>query len=203
VDCDRFHPALRSAVLRRALAPNGEILIGYVGRLAPEKRVDLLAAATAIPGARLVIVGDGPANAALRTAMPDAVFLGARRGAQLARIYASLDLFVHTGPHETFGQTVQEALASGMPVVAPAAGGPLDLVEPGRTGYLVPPEDGPATVAAIRDLVVDAERREAFGHRARSSVEGRSWTVIGDELIGHYVAAQTGEYLTRPLGVAA
>jgi phosphatidylinositol alpha 1,6-mannosyltransferase len=203
VDCVRFDPAHRSPALRRALAPNGETLIGYVGRLAPEKRVDLLAGAAAIPGARVVIVGDGPAGPALRKAMPAAVFLGARRGAQLARIFASLDIFVHTGPHETFGQTIQEALASGLPVVAPAAGGPVDLVEPGRTGYLVPPEDGPATVAAIRDLVDSPQRRAAFGLAARAGVAGRSWSVIGDELIGHYVAVHSGDLLTRPLGVAA
>ena len=80
------------------------------------------------------MVGGGPAAAALRERMPSAVFLGEQRGEELAWTYASLDLFVHSGPHETFGQTLQEAAASGVPVVAPAAGGPLDLVEDGSPG---------------------------------------------------------------------
>ena len=75
----------------------------------------------------------------LRQRMPRAVFLGERRGEELAAIYASLDVLVRRGPYKTFGQTLQEAAASGLPVVAPAAGGPLDLVADGVTGPLVPP----------------------------------------------------------------
>ncbi|GII25522.1 glycosyltransferase family 4 protein [Planosporangium mesophilum] len=202
VDAARFTPQLRSPALRSALAPGGEVIVGYVGRLAPEKRVDLLAPVTRLPGVRVVIVGDGPARASLRRAMPDAVFLGARHGGQLARLYASFDVFAHTGPYETFGQTVQEALASGLPVVAPAAGGPLDLVEPGRTGYLVPPCDAAALTGAVAGLVADPARRAEFGANARAAVEGRGWAAVGDELIGHYVAVHGGSPATR-VGVAA
>ena len=113
VDCQRFNPAHRSESLRRSLAPRGEVLVGYVGRLANEKRVDLLAPIAGQPGTRLIIVGGGPAEERLRRAMPAAVFLGQHRGEQLARIFASLDVFVHSGCHETFGQTIQEAAASG------------------------------------------------------------------------------------------
>ncbi len=202
VDAVRFDPALRSPALRRALAPNGEVVVGYVGRLAAEKRVDLLAPVTRLPGVRTVIVGDGPASAALRKALPDAVFLGERQGAQLARLYASFDVFAHPGPYETFGQTVQEAMASGLPVVAPAAGGPLDLVEPERTGYLVPPNDAGALGAAVSQLAGDPRLRAEFGARARSAVEGRSWASVGDELINHYVTVGGGA-VSAPLGIAA
>ncbi|MGW1657543.1 hydantoinase B/oxoprolinase family protein [Streptomyces atratus] len=99
-----------------------------------------------------MVVGDGPSGASLRTALPGAVFLGRRTGDDLARLFASLGMFVHTGPHETFCQTVQEAMASGVPVIAPAAGGPLDLVGHGRTGLLVPPFDTGAVAAAVGAL---------------------------------------------------
>src|SRR6202030_3637184 len=134
---------------------------------AAEKHVELLAGITALPGVRLVIVGAGPTEAALRQQMPDAVFLGERRGDELAAIYASLDVFVHSGPYETFGQTLQEAAASGLPVVAPAAGGPLDLVENGVTGYLVPPGDRGALAGAVARLVADPRLRAAAGRAAR------------------------------------
>jgi phosphatidylinositol alpha 1,6-mannosyltransferase len=188
VDATRFDPRHRSAALRRALAPDGEVLVGYVGRLAVEKRVDLLAGVSKLPGVRLVIVGGGPAEPALRQALPDAAFLGVRQGAQLARLYASLDIFVHSGPYETFGQTLQEAAASGVPVVAPAAGGPVDLVVDGETGRLVPPHSASALTDAVAELAGSAQLRRSMGAAGRLLVEGHSWAAIGDELIGHYEA---------------
>ncbi|MFF4442907.1 glycosyltransferase family 4 protein [Streptomyces sp. NPDC001621] len=186
VDTVRFRPEHRDASLRRELAPNGELIVGYVGRLAPEKHVELLAGADAMPGVRLVVVGDGPSRPQLTEALPGAVFLGRRTGGELARIFASLDLFVHTGPFETFCQTVQEAMASGVPVVAPAVGGPLDLVAHGRTGLLVPPRDAAAVHDAVRELAADPARRAAYGTAARAMVEGRTWAAVGDRLIAHY-----------------
>jgi phosphatidylinositol alpha 1,6-mannosyltransferase len=186
VDTVRFDPRHRSAAVRRALAPNNEVLVGYVGRLAIEKRVDLLVPLASLPGARLVIIGGGPAEQDLRKLMPNAVFLGSRQGSQLARLYASLDVFVHSGPYETFGQTVQEAGASGVPVVAPAAGGPVDLVADGVTGFLVPPLSAEALSAAVAILVDSEDLRRSFGAAAREMLLGRSWSAVGDQLIDHY-----------------
>jgi phosphatidylinositol alpha 1,6-mannosyltransferase len=149
VDTTTFHPGRRSASLRRDLAPGGELVVGYVGRLAAEKRLDLLSGVARQPGVRLVIVGAGPAEAVARRALPGALFLGQRQAGELARVYASLDVFIHAGPHETFGNTLQEAAASGLPVIAPAAGGPLDLVQHGVTGLLVTPGDAGALAAAV------------------------------------------------------
>jgi hypothetical protein len=81
---------------------------------------------------------------------------------------------------------VQEAMASGLPVVAPAAGGPLDLVEHGRTGFLVPPHRAGGFTDAVARLAADADRRHAFGAAGRAAVRGRSWSAIGDELLAHY-----------------
>ncbi|MGW2722492.1 glycosyltransferase family 4 protein [Streptomyces sp. NPDC001492] len=186
VDTVRFRPHLRDEALRRELAPNGELIVGYVGRLAPEKHIELLAGVCGLDGVKVVVVGDGPSRPSLDEALPGAVFLGRRTGDELARIYASLDVFAHTGPFETFCQTVQEAMASGVPVVAPAVGGPLDLVAHGRTGLLVPPHDADATRDAVQSLAGDPERRISFGATARATVEGRTWAAVGDQLIGHY-----------------
>ncbi|WBB82176.1 glycosyltransferase family 1 protein [Micromonospora sp. WMMD882] len=190
VDAERFQPARRDPAIRRRLAPDGQVLVGYVGRLASEKRIELLAETARLPGVRVVVVGDGPSRRELTRALPGVLFLGARHGDELARIYASLDVFAHTGPYETFGQTVQEALASGVPVVAPAAGGPVDLVQSGRTGLLVPPGDGTALAAAVADLAADPRRRREYGEAGRAAVSRRSWAAIGDELLGHYRAVR-------------
>jgi phosphatidylinositol alpha 1,6-mannosyltransferase len=198
VDSVRFHPAHRDEALRRELAPDGEVLVGYVGRLAPEKHVELLAGACALPGVRVVVVGDGPSAPALRQALPGAVFLGRRTGNDLARVFASLDLFVHTGPYETFCQTVQEAMASGLPVIAPAAGGPLDLVDHGRTGLLVPPGDGNAVSDAVRALAAAPGLRAEYGRAGRATVATRTWQTVGDLLLDHY-----GQVLHERTAVAA
>ncbi|MFF4659988.1 glycosyltransferase family 4 protein [Streptomyces sp. NPDC001381] len=186
VDTLRFGPGHRDPALRRELAPNGELIVGYVGRLAPEKQVELLSGVCGLEGVRVVVVGDGPSRAHLDEALPGAVFLGRRTGDDLARIFASLDVFVHTGPFETFCQTVQEAMASGVPVVAPAAGGPLDLVAHGRTGLLVPPRDATAVREAVAALAADPALRALYGDAGRATVEGRTWAAVGDQLIGHY-----------------
>lgn len=188
VDTERFHPAKRDAALHAELAPHGEVLAGYVGRLATEKRVDLLAGVAALPGVRLVITGGGPESDELRAAIPDAVFLGERHGEDLARVYASMDVFVHSGPFETFGQTIQEAAASGLPVVAPAAGGPLDLITGGVTGFLVTPGDADALAAPVARLAADGALRARMSEAARRGVLGRSWAALTDQLIDHYAA---------------
>ncbi|MER7000049.1 glycosyltransferase family 1 protein [Streptomyces sp. NPDC000410] len=198
VDTARFRPQLRDEALRRELAPNGETIVGYVGRLAPEKCVELLEGACGLPNVRVVVVGDGPSEASLRTALPDAVFLGRRTGDDLARIFASFDVFAHTGPYETFCQTVQEAMASGLPVIAPAAGGPLDLVDHGRTGLLVPPHDAREVRDAVAALAADPARRQAYGRTGRDTVEGRTWAAVGDQLLDHYA-----EVLRERTAVAA
>ncbi|MDF3302349.1 glycosyltransferase family 4 protein [Streptomyces tropicalis] len=186
VDTVRFRPGHRDEALRRELAPDGELLVGYVGRLAPEKHVELLAGVCRLPGVRVVVVGDGPSLPGLTDSLPGAVFLGRRTGEELARVFASLDVFAHTGPFETFCQTVQEAMASGVPVVAPAAGGPIDLVGHGRTGFLVPPHDADAVRDAVAALIADPALRSAFGTAARAAVEDRTWAAVGDQLIAHY-----------------
>src|SRR5262249_21025813 len=128
----------------------------------------------------------GRAGGAGRGPLRGGVFPGPRHGTDLAGIYASLDVFVHSGARETFGQTLQEAAASGLPVVAPAAGGPLDIVSEGTTGFLVPPGAPGPLAEAVSRLGRDPRVRGAMGRAARQKVAGRTWPALGDELIGHY-----------------
>lgn len=188
VDTQRFNPAKRDAGWRASVAPGGERIIGYVGRLAAEKQVEDLAVLADVPGTRLVIIGDGPQRPALEAALPQAVFTGFLGGDHLARAVASFDLFVHPGEFETFCQTIQEAMASRVPVVATGRGGPLDLVENSRTGWLYEPGDLAGFRARVMDLMGDDAKRRAFAAAAHASVQGRTWSVLGAELVGHYKA---------------
>jgi len=187
VDAERFHPSRRTAELRDEVgAVDGDVLVGYVGRLAAEKELDLLTALGQMPRLRLVIVGGGPEEERLRALLPEAHFLGVRTGTDLARIVASLDVFVHTGRTETFCQAAQEALASGVPVVAPDAGGPRDLVEPGVTGLLYTPGERNELYACVDALTRDGGLRTRMGLAAHRSRRGRSWRHVNDRLVEHY-----------------
>ena len=114
------------------------------------------------------------------------MFTGALYGQELATAYASMDVFVHPGEHETFCQAVQEAMASGLPVIAPDAGGPRDLVAPMHTGLLLPVAEFEAELTTPVDHLL--AERQRYSVAARRSVLGRTWPAICDELIGHYEA---------------
>lgn len=189
VDADRFNPAQRDEQLRSWLLGDREVIVGYVGRLAADKRVHLLAHLADLPKVRIVAVGDGPAATSLRALIPSAALPGFLSGQALAAAYASFDVFVHTGADDTFGQCVQEAMASGVPVVAPAVGGPLDLVQPGRTGLLFQPDDTEDLRRQVSKLVVDAGMRAEYGRNARETVLSRSWASVCDGLLAHYETA--------------
>jgi phosphatidylinositol alpha 1,6-mannosyltransferase len=200
VDAEAFHSRHRDEAWRRSVGNGRPLLVGYVGRLAPEKEVEQLRALSGLEGVRVVVVGDGPSRDELQRSMPDAAFVGFLSGAELSRAIASLDVMVHTGRHETFCQTIQEAMASGVPVVAPAAGGPLDLVDPSRTGWLYPPGDALALRDHVRDLAGDDHKRRMMGQAARDAVAHRSWPSVMRSLMHHYRAV-IAERSTRYSGV--
>jgi phosphatidylinositol alpha 1,6-mannosyltransferase len=190
VDVTGFAPSARDEDLRRAWSPEGKPIVGFVGRLAPEKHVERLAPLAHRDDLQLVIVGDGVDRVKLQTLLPSAVFTGALYGEQLATAYASMDVFVHPGEHETFCQAVQEAMASGLPVVAPNMGGPRDLVLPWRTGLLLDvPEFQSRLPEAVDHLLAERGR---YTVAARRSVLTRTWPAICDQLLGHYDAVQGG-----------
>ena len=192
VDSELFRPGRRRDDLRRELLDGGDLLLLSVGRVSLEKRLDTLLTGFALaaaqrPGLRLAIVGDGPAREELeRDAPAGAMFLGERHAAALADVYASADVFCFASTTDTFGQVLLEAGASGLPVVAAAAGGALELVAHGYTGLLVPPADAEAFARALVDLSDSEPLRRRLGAGGRSEALERTWDRSLDELRAAY-----------------
>jgi len=188
VNTELFNPSKRSTALRDTWK-NGDpskIIVGFVGRLAQEKRVSDLKALQSNPNIQLVIVGDGPHRRKLEQQLPGALFLGFKNGEELAQIYASFDLFIHPGPNETFCQAVQEALACGIPAIVPRTGGPADLVAHGRTGYVIDIFNAEQLNRTV-NLHHERTDRKQMRIAARDSVSMRTWNRINSELKTHYL----------------
>lgn len=190
VDGVRFDPRFRSEPLRTVLMQSKTLLVGFVGRLAHEKRCDMLVEISKLPGVQLLVIGDGPRRARLQKQMPNAIFTGLLKGVELSRHLASLDLLVNPGTNETFCQVVQEALSSGVPVLAAASGGPLDLVHHRENGWLFNSDDPKVLAAMVAGLRDDSLGLRAAARRARDSVAGRSWAELTTQLVGHYDQAR-------------
>jgi phosphatidylinositol alpha 1,6-mannosyltransferase len=186
VDTRTFDPALRDRAVRINWARHGEVLVGYVGSLRNRHDVRRLAEVGTLPGTRLVVVGEGPQEAWLRSRLPTAKLVGPLATGALALVVANLDVLVHPGLTETCCHPLREAGASGVPVVAPAAGGATDVVRPLETGLLHDPGDPHGLVRAL-DAVAADRRRELMGRHARWLAEQRSWSDAVDELVEvHY-----------------
>ena len=194
VDTDLFTAARRSSLaaskLRQAVAPDGERIIGYVGRLAPEKQVERLGELVDIPGVKILIVGDGPSRSSLEDLFrfDPVVFTGRLGGEDLATAYAAMDVFVHCGTEETFGQTIQEAHASGLPVIAPQKGGQRHLIRDGVDGFLVDHTRWGAFRERALLLLEDDLLRARFAHEAVAAVAGKTWEANNAALLSHYEA---------------
>lgn len=186
VDTGLFDPQRRSAGLRAdwRLA-EGDLAVVHVGRLAPEKNLDLLFAAFAAiqrvrADARLILVGEGPLRKPLAQRFPQHVFAGLRRGEDLAAHYASADLFLFPSLTETFGNVAAEALASGLGVVAYDCAGAAELIVDGRNGRLAPPDDADAFVDAARSLAADPGELSRLRAAAAPSVGHLDWERVLD-----------------------
>lgn len=191
VDAQLFNPARRSETWRQRVAPGATHILLYVGRLSYEKNLGALVAAyaaVATADTHLVLVGDGPARADLERKLAGrrASFTGYLTGDALAEAYASSDVFAFPSLTETFGQVVQEAMASGLPVVGYDADGVRDLVCAGVDGLLAPAGDIAAYVTLLRRVLESSELRADLGRRARAAAERRTWAGVMDGLLATY-----------------
>jgi phosphatidylinositol alpha 1,6-mannosyltransferase len=196
VDPAAFSPALRDQWLHsswsKARSPQGpQVVVGYVGSLHKRHGVRRLAALADVRGIRPVVIGDGPERDWLARRLPDAKLTGPLQTGDLTIAMPSLDVLVHPGEHETCCHALREAAASGVPVVAPRAGGAPDVVRHLETGLLVPPDSKRELAHAVESIVADG-RRGLLGEQGRVRAIQRTWTDAVDELVrDHYPVAHS------------
>ena len=192
VDHARFSPERRDLDWRRGLGiADDDLAIGFLGRLVKEQGLDVfadVARALAARGVRhkLLVIGDGPARDWFASQVPDAVFAGFQRDEALGRAVASMDVFFNPSVTETFGNVTLEAMAAGVPVVAARATGTSDLVDDGRTGFLVPPRDADAYADAIGRIAADPALRHALVVAGHAKAGGYQWDAINDTVLYAY-----------------
>lgn len=212
VDTERFHPRHRDEALRRSwtVAPDG-LAVLCMGRLAPEKNLELLVRAfdtlaQKVPAARMVLVGDGPLRSALQARRPGYHFAGQRHGEDLARHVASADLFLFPSMSETFGNVVTESMASGVPVVAFDHAAASQLIDPGRNGLRVPLGDEAAFILAASAAALDRTQLARWSLEARRTVEPLDWSGIVERFeseLRDALQSALSETKNRSVGVLA
>ena len=193
VDTTLFSPAKRTRP-----ATDGALIIGYVGRLSVEKNVAALPRVAArlralgVADVRFRIIGHGKEEASLREQMPTADFAGVLHGEPLAEACAGMDLLLFPSRTDTFGNVVLEALASGVPALVTAHGGPRHIVQHGLTGFVAPeqePEEDAAFTQAIATLAADRPRLAAMAAAARAYALNCSWGAVFDRVYNGYADA--------------
>ena len=197
VDTHLFATSKRSQALRQqwGLKPD-QLAVVHVGRIAPEKNLDLLARAfhaiqAVRPDARMIVVGDGPALPGFRARHPDYVYAGMRRGDDLAQHFASGDLFLFPSLTETFGNVTLEAMASGVATVAFDYGAAREHVRDGHSGAAVAFGQADAFVHAAVGLAIDPALRKRCALAALETVQGLSQRTVANALVDILASART------------
>ncbi len=184
VDTELFHPAKRSQTLRASWgADDATPVVMLVSRIAAEKNLHVVIQAfeqmrVVNPSARLVMVGDGPARAELQKQHPHVIFAGMQTGEELARHYASGDIFLYSSLTETYGNVTVEAMASSLATIAYDYAAARQHIHHDLNGLLVPFDDTAAFVTQAKALITDMERVQRLRHAARHTVESLTWEHI-------------------------
>ena len=204
VDPEWFHPRFRSDDYRArfGLGP-GDLLVTYIGRIAREKNLELLLRAweTLAPlrgTAQLVLVGQGPLEQEIRRREVAGVHVtGLLQGHELSAAYASADVFTFPSPTETFGNSLLEAMGSGLPSLVAASGGVLEFSEHGRNAWLVAPDSTEAIEEGLERLLTDAALRRRLAEGGLETARARDWAQVYDRLILDYGEAIAGKGMTQ------
>ena len=193
VDREIFDPARRDLAWRRSLGiGDGEVAIGFLGRLVMEKGLDVFADTMAelrkrgVPH-KVLVVGEGPARGWFAERVPEASFTGMLTHAELGRAVASMDMLLNPSVTETFGNVTLEAMASGVPVIAARATGSTSLVNEGQTGRLVEPGNVAAFANAIAAYAADPALRAAHGAAGEERSRAYSWDAINRTVADVYL----------------
>ncbi|MDR0641879.1 MAG: glycosyltransferase family 1 protein [Treponema sp.] len=203
IDTDKFNPRHRSRGWRKSLGIDDKFVFLYVGRLSPEKGLDMLIHAgleieKRFPGkSAFVFTGGGPCEALIRREnSPHMILTGFKTGGELSQIYASADCFAFPSPAETFGNAPLEAMASGLPVAAIASGGVLEFLSHGHNALLSAPGDQGAFTANLLAVMAGAGLRRRLAENGRVLARGRTWDRIFDDLLRVYASLAGDSGLT-------
>ena len=180
VDTTLFNPAKR-------YRQDGDFVMGFVGRLQPEKNVRLLVEVEKLlaeENHRFLIIGEGPERDYLESHLRRAQFAGILKGEALSNAYANMDLFLFPSRTDTYGNVVQEALASGVPAIVTNQGGPQYIVDHGVNGIVAGTDDH--FVHSVRDLVTDLPRHQQMRKAARAAALEASWDKVFDNVYNSY-----------------
>lgn len=193
VDTNCFHPRFRSNAYRRSLGLEpGDLLVTYIGRIAREKNIALLLEAWDLlapvrGSAKLSLVGRGPLEAEIRRRqIPGVHVAGLLDGRPLSEAYASADVFAFPSATETFGNSLLEAMSSGLPSLVAAAGGVIEFSQHGGNAWLVAPNSVPAIAEGLHRLLQDAALRRRLSEGALRTAQERGWDEVYDKLIEDY-----------------
>jgi glycosyltransferase involved in cell wall biosynthesis len=194
IDTERFSPGPRDAALRARLSGGhpDELLVLYVGRLSPEKRLELIRDPLfSVPGVRLAMVGGGPSAAQLQRHFrgTPTSFPGFLRGDDLVAAYRAADLFLFPSTTETFGLVALEAMACGTPVIAANTGGVLDIIRDQENGLLFDPANPGEIAGLVRRLQQEPGLHERLRERGLRHAHSRAWQATMDQLIDYYQMA--------------